>query len=229
MINIVSYDKLIKEWSKLPHHKGKCFFRDGIVDLHRWQKSKIKLLFLLKEAYPEKPKVGVVDLCSYIKNDWQYAKGNLYKNAAYWAYAVQHLTDKIAPVFPINEQWYEAIDYMLSSAFINVKKSSGQRTSDREQIKYYAQIDGMLLKQQIQLIKPQIVICGFTWESISHLWNSAKEIYDFVFIDSSIVFVDFWHPSNRFPMQLNYQALTNLLRSSQIIKIIKGGLTSGSS
>ena len=205
------------------------FIHDGIVDMARWDKSKIKLMFLLKEAYSTKNKKAEWDLRPYIRNEWQTARGNLYKNAMYWSYAVQHLSDKHAPCFPEEDRIDEAIENMLSSAFVNVKKSSGKKTSDKEIINLYAQQDGIYLKQQIELIQPQIIVCGNTWDSIHHIWSSAKEVYDFVWYDSSIVFIDFWHPANRFPKQLNYQALTNVLRSSQTLSIVKNGLTTRSS
>lgn len=44
-------DELFDEWKKSEQHVGKRFIEDGIIDDDKRNKSKLKVMFLLKEAY----------------------------------------------------------------------------------------------------------------------------------------------------------------------------------
>ena len=209
------HEILLDKWANQNHHSGNGFVHDGIVDPKRWNKSKIKLLFLLKEAYSNPARPEDFDLRVLLRDVWKGPKGILFWYAAYWAYAVHNCdrTETLSlPETP--EELNLASEYLLSSAIVNVKKSSGQTHSDMENIKQYAKLDGELLKKQINIINPEIVICGNTWVAVRYLWPEVISNYDLTWQNTNILFVDFWHPANQFPKKLNYYALDNILRNS---------------
>jgi len=205
--------QLMSEWKEKEHHRNKIFISDGIIDPKRWESAPSKVLLLLKEAYGEPDGHNDWDLCEVIRDQWWGPKYKVWWTAASWVYAAQHVTS--LPPFPDDEPtWEKATAAFLGSAFINVKKSGGSSRSDVDDISSYAQQDGDLIKRQLELINPQIIICGNTWSAVKHLYPDAKQIYDLVWATGSRLVVDFWHPANQFPYQLNYYALACLLQNA---------------
>lgn len=202
-------DKLFFEWSNREHHRGKGFIRDGIIDEIRWFRTHQKVLLLLKEAYGEHEGELKWDLCKLIREEWKGPKHHIWHQAASWCYAAQNIKSNDKR-FPTKE---EAADALLQAAFINIKKSDGLSASDNEEIARYAQKDGDLIKRQIELIEPAIILCGNTWSAVKYLWPEAQEDYDMVWKTENFTFVDFWHPAGRFPDGLAYYALVCLLQN----------------
>lgn len=210
---------LFDEWSSLSHHKGKGFIRDGIIDYNKWTKSNRKVLFILKEAYSNSSTPEDFDLCELIRDEWCGAKYNVWWNVAYWAYGIHHSDSNHIVQKPDNKDEYIlATESLLSSAIINIKKSSGRSTSDKDELKLYANRDLSFIKREFELINPDIVICGFVWDYIKDIWTEVKPIYDLVYKYSDIYFVDFWHPANQFPKKLNYYCLLSIIANSGFFK-----------
>jgi hypothetical protein len=208
-----SHEALLDEWAKRDHHVGKGFIRDGIIDPARWPNANLKILLLLKEAYGE----GVDwDLREAIREEWQGPKYNIWWNAAYWCYAAQNAVPSI-PAFPSQDDARAAsVEALLSSSAINIKKSSGVSSSDDDDIQMYIENDGDLLRKQVTLISPEIIIFGNTWWFVRHLWPRARQIYDLVWQDDSTLLIDFWHPANRFPHALNYYSIGCLIQNGAV-------------
>lgn len=183
------HELLLERWSKLPYH-GKDFVKDGIIDPTRWQTVTPKVLFVLKESYG-----GPKDLRKEIL-DTGYAKWNIWWKAAYWCYACHHVfRGNVLPPFPADDSGFEeASDLFLSSAVINIKKSHGQHPSDDDDLARYVRKDADLIRQQIELIKPNILISGNVWWA-DELWPNARPVYDLVWQVGERLLVNFWHPS----------------------------------
>lgn len=206
------HEELLTQWSNLSHHKNKGFIKDGIIDPDRWNVAPRKILLFLKEAYNDPDNPEDDDLRAVIREDWKGAKYKLWWTAAYWCYAIHHGDFKSIPPFPSDEKSFElASESLLSSAFINVKKSSGKSQSENDDIEFYAKKDGDLISKQIGLINPDIVICGNVWWCSSYLWPESKQIYDLVWRNGDTYFIDYWHPAYQISNQLNYYALGSLL------------------
>jgi hypothetical protein len=209
------HEQLLNQWAALPHHRGKCFIRDGIIDATRWEKAPRKLLLILREAHGEPEETEGWDLRDVIRKDWGGPKYKVWWTVAYWAYLVHKGSVHRVPPFPADDSaWNAAREALLSAAAINIKKSSGKLSSDWDNLKMYAKTDGQLIRRQVDLIDPQIVICGNLWPLIENLWPDAKDIYGPTCLADGRFFIDFWHPANQFPDDLNYFALAHLLQSS---------------
>jgi hypothetical protein len=90
----------------------------------------------------------------------------------------------------------ELREALLSSAVINIKKSNGRSSSEDEEFKEFARLDGDVLKRQVSLIDPEFVICGHTWKFVFHLWPEARKAGEWKHRIGTLVFVDFWHPAS---------------------------------
>jgi hypothetical protein len=207
------HEAVLSAWAEREHHRGKGFIRDGIIDAARWAGARRRVLLLLKEAYGELRGSGDWDLCKVIREEWQGPKHKIWHTAAYWCYAAQNTVPQL-PIFPPSRE--AAADALLRAAFVEIKKSNSSSSSNNDDISSYAERDGDLIKRQIELIKPEIILCGNTWWAVKHLWPEAQQEYDAVWKTKHFSFVDFWHPANRFPHSLNYYALGCLLQNAQV-------------
>lgn len=190
------------------HHVGKGFHKDGIFDRDCFAGAPRKILFLLKEAYSED--CGY-DLRRHIRSPVGF--GPTWWSIVHWGYALQHAAPGWMPPYPA---FYESGDnekaaaILLSTAVINIKKSDGEHTTKDQDIYDYAHWDGDLLRQQVELIAPHIVVCGGTWWAVKHLWPESEEISERVWKIPGITFLDFWHPAARKGKFLMYDELCQL-------------------
>jgi hypothetical protein len=123
------------------------------------------------------------------------------------------------PFLPDRKVEYDkAVEALRSSAVVNIKKSKGKTTSALEDIERYARRDKPSIQQQIELIKPDVVICGNTWQFVENWWPDKKSIYDGTWKVRQVVFIDFWHPSAfRVSEDLKYYALAAMLHFSNAL------------
>lgn len=208
------FKELFIEWKKREIHKNSVFIEDGIIDVDYWNQSKVKTLFLLKEAYS--PKNVGFDLCSLVRqwliDDNIPRKGGTWPNIARWSYGIKHtIYSGATKQFPDRRQERLALREV---AVVNIKKSCGKRSSKREDLISYIDSDFDLLMKQINLIRPNVVVCANTFGLIkSNLLEDIKKISDRVYWHRRLecFFVDFWHPAAIFPHQLTYHALCSLV------------------
>lgn len=213
-----SHEKLLDRWRSLPHHLGQGFISDGIIDPSKWTLAPCKVLFFLKEAYGDDGPPQDWDLRLKIRDEWRGPKYKTWWTVSYWAYAVHRLAAGQAAPFPNSDPEYGLCrEALLSSATINIKKSMGRSSSDLDELDYYAAKDGTLLREQTELIAPDLVICGYTWEILrKHCWPEAEQVHDLIWRAGDLTFIDFWHPANQYPDRLCYYALAAL--AGKVIK-----------
>ena len=90
-------------------------------------------------------------------------------------------------------------------ALIEVKKlNEGRSTSDDKEINMYAKIDKDFIKEQIDLINPDIILCCYTGEAyadhlfIEDAWEKLISISKCnCYKDFNRLVIDFYHPSTR--------------------------------
>jgi len=199
------HDKLMDRWSRGNLHQGRQFCRDGIIDPIRWEAADRKILLLLKEAY------DCDDLCLTIRDEWQGPRYNIWWTASYWLYALRKCTGTFFPTFPKSDsEFKQCSEYLLSAAAVNVKKSDGASASSNEDLAKYVKEDHQLIQEQINLIQPDIVLCGYTFEYYKDIMGSnTSPIGQAGYIHSAngrIIF-DWWHPAQKYPNEIWYYAL----------------------
>jgi hypothetical protein len=208
------HDRLLCEWQAQPHHRDQGFIRDGVISPAKWDAAPRKVVFVFKEAYDNDARPEGYDLCRSLRNKGLMTKKSMWRAVADWAWAALHgSTDRIPPLSSASPS--QRVEALCACAVINVKKSGGKPTSRAGDIARYAQKDGPLLRRQIELLAPDLVICGNTWKAIRHLWATEwQPVDDRVVRVGRCFFVSFWHPAIRCPKWLSYYALAWLLQNA---------------
>jgi len=201
-------NELFREWKNRDSHKDKLFITDGIIDTNHWINSEVKLLFLLKEAYDSERIDGSWDLPALIRR--KKVSGRTFKPMAQWAYGVQGVL-KSQEILPFQEKGDDVELSLLSSAIVNLKKSGGKNKSSSKNLSKYVDEDWDLISKQIGEICPKIVICGNTWSLVSKK-ISSKKISDRAYLSDGVIYISYWHPSNRASNLMNYYSLCALVQ-----------------
>lgn len=205
---------LMDRWRNQPHHQGRPFISDGIIDNKKWVSAKRKVLILLKEAYDNSENPQGFDLCQLIREDWRGARYKIWWLIAKWCYGIQQFEGRIPDLSAAEFTDERTSDALLHAAVVNIKKSGGKKSSSDDEIKDFAKKDGLFIYEQIEKINPEIMICGNTWSSVKHLWPEPSRVYDLVYYTGGRHIVDFWHPSNKWPNILNYYSVMSMLQHS---------------
>ena len=203
-------EKLFNEWEKDKFHDQNTFIRDGIISYDCWNKVPVKILYLFKEAYTKGN--GNFNLCEEIvgsapyRNWWTVAK---------WTYLILEIfNNKKIPEYP-ELRWEEANELLCNIAVVDIKKSNGQTLSSYSDLHLFIKNDKNKLKKEIDIIDPQIIICGnvfnlyktiYSNELIEKVKNSKK-----CFSHNNRLIVDFWHFANRKPNKEVFSELGNIL------------------
>ncbi len=206
------HDELLIQWRSRRDHASRGFVSDGVVDPAHWEKAPVRVLFLLKEAYGDPGATSDWDLRQWIR-DAAAARwlGGMFWTTAYWAFLAHHRNQDRWPRFPDDDSSYDqALESLLGSAVVNIKKSGGSSVSDNDDLARFVSQDGDLLARQIELIRPQIMICGATWPLVKHLFSEAKPLFDRVWQLGDSMVIDYYHPAHRGSNHLYYFALAAL-------------------
>lgn len=193
-------DALFARWKQArPEYQanGRCFAHDGIVDVEQWRKAKPKILFLLKETHcpPEEwePHDGIASNANHFS-----------RNIARWHSIVQALYTERATIPSFTGSILP--ETITDIALVELKKvNEGRRKSNDNDIKAYANRDVAFLREQIELIQPQLIFCCGTGdiyadnlyadeplEEICRKWGAKG-----CFKHRNRLVIDFYHPSPR--------------------------------
>ena len=114
-------------------------------------------------------------------------------------------------------------------SLVNVKKlNEGLSESNDKDIYNYAKNDAEFLIKQIKLINPNIILCCntgdgyFDWlrndesndDPVELTRNNNDKIH--TYNDNNILFIDYWHPSNRKNNEILYDDLCELLENGKV-------------
>jgi hypothetical protein len=90
----------------------------------------------------------------------------------------------------------------------NLKKTGGGATSNRRQISLYAAKERGLWQRELEIMNPDLVICGSTYQDVQDnlsleeksLAKIDGKLYSYSITNSGLgqqVIIDFWHPGCR--------------------------------
>ncbi len=207
---------LFTEW-KSKYFLNEVFYKDGIINEEEYSKAKIKILFVAKEPNG-KNHDNYKEPYSDFTDEWnnQIPKYRFAKRIADWSYGILNKFDRY------ND---EAIQnyYLKKIAFMNIKKSRGTSTTKENEFSNFINEKGeeylCLIKKQIEIIEPQVVILGLSWKWLIDVcfpnlkWKKENEAFPFA-INENIFYVDCYHPSVRIvPKAVCYQKLENTFKS----------------
>jgi len=196
------YEDFMAKWKKESGYEdgnNKHFCEDGPIDDNKWEKSKSRIMFLLKESYSDfyiirkNPCHGNMDFKkASAKRFWRNMRMSTYI-----------IDEALAnggnvPSFPDTEKHQN--DPNDSIAYVNLKKcvEKGKTSSNYYDIRNYVWRDADKLREQIDLINPRIIVCSGTYKYCPDLYDNLKKTaHEKLFLceKENRYFIDFWHLS----------------------------------
>ena len=128
------------------------FIKDGVCCPRQWEKEKVKILFVLKDANnPDKE-----DLRDMIMTESSSTYWKTWNNIARWTKAILE-RGEYNDVRKVTKG--DKTKWLSKISFINLKKASGDKSADEKEIEEFAKDDSHFIMEQIDLYKPNIIIC----------------------------------------------------------------------
>ena len=207
--------KVLEEWKRkadiykqMDNQRANIFISDGIAHPEKWFEQKIRPLFVLKEAYDKSSNPKDWDEVKWFlttKEESGEASGNksgkisgkTWQTLCKWS---SYLFENNYDIDPIWEN-----ENLRQIALINIKKYGGYEKSQDKDLRQHAERHWELIYKQIELIKPTIIICGYTGWLLDIVWQKKfnlpirkkkidREVYEIPRM-KNVKLIDFWHPS----------------------------------
>lgn len=223
---MVEYQEKRKKHTLHIDHQNGVFIRDGVVCPEQWFSQKVRPLFLLKEAYGGNADWDLI--ADHLLPTHPISK--MWNRISLWTRGLLTTTkDTIAPFVeddPVAESYGNA--YLKQLAVINIKKSGGDKSSDMNIIRAYANFDKDRLKEQLELCDPTVIICGYTASTLDIILEQPVRkdynqnlAYHISINGHDVLVLDYWHPANQYPDIMNYYGLMSIYQ--QALKDGKSG------
>lgn len=193
------------------NHPGH-FVTGGVVDEEKFASSKVRVMFLLKEVNDRERKEdwSLVQLIHNQMNKMKFLR--IWHTVGIWSFALQN-------GFPP----YQALKLknnvrggLCEIATTNLKKSGGGGSSDLKEIREHAKKNKELWVREIEIIQPDIVICGGTFDIIQDILDfETKTCGSGAKIGKALntTFVDFYHPMYRISPKILYAYFKETMQS----------------
>lgn len=219
-------DMLMEKWKATHKNRGwVSFISDGAVNIESYVGSKLKICYFLKEAY-SKDNDEDWDLAGWLDSG---AMTKMWGNVAEWTYGIRNTTaTNIAHKPQLTSEEKTAL--LKSVSVVNVKKSNGKVQSDYADLLRYANEDREFLKKELDILNPDVIICGNNSSLLRLLYGatvqsknkvSAEGRIDaeymsrngYAFVGNQII-IDYYHPANHYPSMLNYYTICSLYQQA---------------
>lgn len=167
---------------------------DGIISSESWYQSRVKVLFILKETngYPGSNIAKLIRTAIVDDPKSKLWRRPTFHNIGRWAFGLQQAGEKSADFKEAHRNRKSAL---LASAFINLKKTTGGRRATVE-VRQFAEIHRELLREQILLVTPNVVVMGGTYDIIKAcVFPELKKVYHRVHLLHGVPFINAFHPA----------------------------------
>lgn len=190
-----------------------AFARDGVIDETLFESATKKVLFIGKE--PNNPTQDLWDYREWWKAELKYSFST---RIAEWAYGILNNFPDYDTIW--KDGFYNAHQALMSIAFMNLKKSGGTGNSSLEEMCTYAERDRDLIIKEINLINPDIIILGLSWEKLINSvfnrdemgWtNTGHGVWKGNYNGADVIV--FYHPSARNAPPAAYYLLEKVIKS----------------
>ncbi|MCR4937570.1 MAG: hypothetical protein K5987_05380 [Lachnospiraceae bacterium] len=220
---VITYASEEGKIEKTVDHKRDYFIADGIVNEDIWNSGNRKrILFVLKEAYGAD--WGTNTLATWLKND--HPSVAIWKRIAKWVNGIQNTNTDRVKRYEERLSDSKHAECLEQIAVMNLKKSGGVPQSNYSEIDAYADYDKMEIRKEFSLIDADIIICGATFRCLLEKVFEQKIIasssgkdnwYYFLNLDGKErLYIDMYHPANRWPDLMNYYTVTNIYQQALI-------------
>ncbi len=195
--------ELDSKWKRYLYGTGKGIVQDGIPDYAHYVKSCPRILYLLKEANDESNSNW--SLRDYIlQEDGACQRGYTWNNLYRWTVGIRHLREqwpleRISPPSP-----KEKLEVFHTIGTINVKKTTGSSSANAKEL--WASVNDpvcqTLLKEQIELCDPSLIICCGTTQYLRDgiyagkplKWKMTANGISYCQYSKERCIVDYMHP-----------------------------------
>lgn len=191
------------------------FVGGGVIDESTFDSCEVKILMLLKEVndIEQKDNWSLVQLIhDQIENLHFYP---VWKRVGEWSFGLQQGFPAYQKIVGSSKE-ANITKGLFNIATTNLKKSGGSGESNHEVIKKDAEDYKDLWTQEIQIIKPDVVICGGTFSIVQDVLG-----FDYSPCGSGanvgkamdVHFVDFYHPMYRISPKVLYAYFKETMRA----------------
>lgn len=209
-------DEQFNDWRKRLGDEGSKFIYDGIIKEDIFFEQSERILFIGKDPHDSKY-FGWDFRIEWPKDrKWRHAR-----QVKRWTYGI------LNGFPPFEEARWPKENYLCRVAFMNVKKTGGRSSSEYDDVLRHATEFSDLIKEQIKVIQPTLIIGGLSfwlpvWEAIfgKAIIENKVTIEDIdVFTWNDIPIIDYYHPSNRLPHSMQYALLSRVFGSQKFKEI----------
>lgn len=176
---------------------------DGIIDPGKYLDSKLKILWVLKEANSESTTWSYIE--NFKNKDWLLTHGKkvpTLKRIIYTTYGI--LRDCQWSEIP-DAKDEKSFEPLQEIALINIKKIPGSSIAKPSEIQAAYYTNQELVKEQIDTYDPDVVIFGntlnyFDVSDFEGLENLEKQVSDFgnhFYKTDQRLYINTWHPAVR--------------------------------
>lgn len=200
MKNILeSHEILLNNWERDLTSKNLSFDRDGIISPDGWEQAKVKVLFVLKETNQKKEDWGksrniakeIAKAINNPKSGWW--RKNVLRRVGRWAFGLTSYAREVPSFRDARSYEKEAI---ASIAYVNLKKTPGGARAKKKEFNLHVEEYAPFIKNQIELIGPNIVVLGGTCRQIKDfVFPDLKFVCERVHIYNGVVFINAFHPA----------------------------------
>ena len=184
--------------------------RCGVASEKEYLLSNPKIVFALKEPHTSKSEINITSGLERqiirglkgrsFERGWSYT----WVQAGIWAYAIHN---GFKSYQELRKPLYEA-QGIQTIGMINLKKSGGGPSAIRNVISKRAKIEAALWKKELEIMHPDLIICGNTYNDIVENLVLPKipllKTKDFYYHyskwnygDNTSILLQFWHPGRR--------------------------------
>jgi hypothetical protein len=204
------YEDFMEKWKKESGYEDesnkKYFCYDGPIccdepiNDNKWKESLSRIMFLLKESYNKFHNIRYEPCHGNMPNFSAYTR-RFWRNMRMSTYIIDKAITNGGNVPSFADTEEKQNDLNDSIAYVNLKKcvEEGKTKSNPSDIKKYVIRDKDKLLEQIDLIKPRIIVCSGTFKYCQYLYNNnlKKTAHEklYLYEKENRYFINFWHPS----------------------------------
>ncbi len=202
--------------------------RCGVVDEVKYLSKKPRICFVLKETHSSENGWSLpLSLRRNVDNGMETKFSYTWVQAGIWAYAIHNGFNEYQQ---LNKP--DIIREGLGSiAVINLKKTGGSARAIPEQIADSSQAEVSLWQSELEIIDPELIICGKTFKNVCDnlnlpteklLEHNGKNYYyaQYEVNEHRSVVLQFWHPACRKPRADTLELFGKLVRELRLKQLL---------
>lgn len=217
-------NELFKRWKEHSGADNNTFFvQDGTLDPVAYSKAKIKICSILKETpVDSESEKGYVFGEGYLLKIENFGNEYYKKNKGTLSVLSKRIALILDTLYPNQE--HNPVDSLRETAYLNLKKYSGTKTSSQKDLENVTKRDKELLIEQVdEILNPDILLCGKTRHYLGFIYggdiqfiseDSTKKVKLFHLMKdgkTKRLIIEMYHPSHRSSEEEQLKKLESVL------------------